>query len=110
MSIASIGHLLDSVRAAAEIAVAAQRHMEFSSRSHKSDGSVVTDTDRQIDTFLFERISKLHPDANILTEEAERPFDPQKPYTFTVDPVDGTDVFSQGMPFWAVLIGLLDQA
>jgi fructose-1,6-bisphosphatase/inositol monophosphatase family enzyme len=110
MSIGSIAHLLDDVRTAGAMAVAAQRHMDFSSRAHKSDGSVVTDTDKTIDAFLFERVSRLHPEANILTEEAERPFDPRKPCTFTVDPVDGTDVFSQGMPFWAVVIGLLDQA
>jgi myo-inositol-1(or 4)-monophosphatase len=70
----------------------------------------VTDTDKQIDAFLFERVSRQHPEANILTEEAERPFDSQKPCTFTVDPIDGTDVFSQGMPFWSVVIGLHDQA
>jgi fructose-1,6-bisphosphatase/inositol monophosphatase family enzyme len=87
----------------------AQQKMRFSDRSYKDDGSVVTETDKQIDEYLFEQIAALYPQANILTEETVRDFDPERPYTFAVDPIDGTDVFSQGMAGWCVSVGLFDE-
>jgi myo-inositol-1(or 4)-monophosphatase len=65
--------------------------------------------DKQVEDYLFERIGKAYPEANILTEETARSFDSQRPYTFAVDPIDGTDVFSQGMVGWCVAVGLLDR-
>ena len=44
-----------------------------------------------------------------MTEEAARPFDPNRRYTFTIDPIDGTDVYSQGMTGWCVSVGLQDR-
>jgi myo-inositol-1(or 4)-monophosphatase len=83
--------------------------MSLAERQYKKDGSVVTETDRRIDTYLFEQIVAHYPQANILTEETTRSFDPGKPYTFAVDPIDGTDVFSQGMAGWCVSVGLFDE-
>ena len=65
-------------------------------RSYKQDGSVLTEIDRRVEDYLFGEISRLYPDANVVTEETARSFDPDRPYTFAVDPIDGTDVFSQG--------------
>lgn len=92
------------------MALAAQRRMRAAERTLKRDGSVVTETDKQIDEYLFQQIAALYPQANVLTEEAVRAFDSKKPCTFAVDPIDGTDVFSQGMAGWCVSIALLDRA
>jgi myo-inositol-1(or 4)-monophosphatase len=104
MQIDSIENLLPRVKTAGETALEAQPKRAF-----KSDGSIVTKTDREIDEYLFGQAVELYPDANILTEETARPFDPEKPYTFAIDPIDGSDVFSQGMTGWCISIGLLDQ-
>jgi myo-inositol-1(or 4)-monophosphatase len=104
----SIEDVLDFVKAAGEIALAEQRKLGHSDRRYKDDGSVVTCVDRLVEDYLFERIAKAYSEANILTEETARAFDPQKPYTLAVDPIDGTDVFSQGMAGWCVSVGLLD--
>jgi myo-inositol-1(or 4)-monophosphatase len=37
-------------------------------------------------------------------------YDSSKPYTFCIDPIDGTDVYSQGMAGWCVSVGLLDRS
>jgi myo-inositol-1(or 4)-monophosphatase len=104
-----VAHVTSHVKAAGEIALEEQRAMSFSDRTYKADNSVVTEADRRVESFLVNRISALHPTANLITEETRRPFDPQRAPTFAIDPIDGTDVFSQGMPGWCVSVGLLDQ-
>ena len=76
-------------------------------RDIKHDGSVVTHVDKKLNDYLSEAITRLYPDANLVTEETESIYDPEKQYSFAVDPIDGTDPFSQGMPSWCVSVGLL---
>ena len=109
MYIDSIEELLDPVRAGGAMALEIQLEAGFVDKRIKADGSPVTEADRKVEDYLYEQIARRWPGTNILTEEAEHPFDPDKPYTFAVDPIDGTDVYSQGMAGWCVAIGLLDQ-
>ena len=62
-----------------------------------------------VEEYIFNEITQIYPDVNILTEETKRSFDPEKLYTFVLDPIDGTDVFSQGMPSWCISLGLLNK-
>jgi len=107
MEIQSITRVVESVRIAGSMALDAQRGTV--ERSYKQDGSVLTEIDRRVEDYLFGEISRLYPDANVVTEETARSFDPARPYTFAVDPIDGTDVFSHGMAGWCVSVGLLDR-
>jgi fructose-1,6-bisphosphatase/inositol monophosphatase family enzyme len=100
MTIHSIACILEDVKTAGRIALEAQLTGHLV-RDYKSDGSVVTEIDKQLDPFLSACIERDFPQAN--------PFDPQKPYTFAIDPIDGTDVYSQGMHGWCISLGLLDQ-
>jgi len=104
----SIAAIIPHVKAAGDMAWEMQRAMDFSDRTYKADNSVVTEADKEVEDFLVEKILSLYPTANVITEETRRPFDPDRAPTFAVDPVDGTDVFSQGMPGWCVSVGLLD--
>ena len=107
MEIASIARVVESVRIVGSMALDAQRGTV--ERSYKQDGSVLTEIDRRVEDYLFGEISRLYPEANVVTEETARSFDPARTYTFAVDPIDGTDVFSQGMAGWCVSVGLLDR-
>ena len=77
-------------------------------RSYKDDGSVITETDLTISKKILSVVSALFPEANIISEETLTPFNAEAPYTFVLDPIDGTDVYSQGLPSWAVALGVLD--
>ncbi|MBN1640362.1 MAG: hypothetical protein JXA09_03930 [Anaerolineae bacterium] len=110
MRIDSIAGLLLHVRAGAEIAFQAQREMRFDERMRKRDGSVLTAADRAVERYLCEQIARAYPGTNILGEETIWSYDAERPYTFAIDPIDGTDVYSQGMHGWCVSVGLLDQA
>lgn len=98
------------VEKAGKLAREKQRTLSPSDRTYKDDESVVTEADEMVERFLVERIARLVPSANLLTEEAEHDYDPKKPLSFAIDPIDGTDVYSQGMPGWCVSVGLLDRA
>ncbi len=76
---------------------------------YKEDGSIVTSTDTEISETLMATIKKLFPEANIVSEEELSPFNEEAPYTFIIDPIDGTDVYSQGFPGWCISIGILNQ-
>jgi myo-inositol-1(or 4)-monophosphatase len=108
MSINSIQDLQDVVKFAGEIAINEQKKIGFTDRNYKNDGSIVTFVDKKVENFLFENVEKLYPETNILTEEAYHPINLTKPYTFAIDPIDGTEVFSMGMHGWCISIGLLD--
>jgi myo-inositol-1(or 4)-monophosphatase len=110
MDIDSIAEVLGHVQTAGQMALEAQRDLTSADRSLKNDGSVLTAIDTQVESYLTEQIACAYPQANVLGEETVRAYDPNKPYTFSIDPIDGTDVYSQGMPGWCVSVGLLDAA
>ena len=109
MKIDSIEPMLNHVVTAGQMAVKLQNDINHSERRYKGDGSVVTKTDEIIENFLFEKVSSLYPEGNIITEEKKHAFDEIKNYTFVIDPIDGTDAFSQGMSGWSISLGLLDK-
>jgi fructose-1,6-bisphosphatase/inositol monophosphatase family enzyme len=110
MHIDSIAALLEPVRTAGAMALREQRRMGFSDRRFKADESVITIVDPMVENCLVEEIERKFPKANILAEENMRRFNPDKPYTFALDPIDGTDAFSQSMAGWCISLGLLNQA
>jgi len=78
-------------------------------RDYKEDGSVLTKADTTINEQVANLLKKLFPEANVVTEEALFPYAESAPYTFILDPIDGTDAYSQGSPAWCVSLGILDE-
>lgn len=105
----SIAGLVGDVKKAGRRAINEQKKLQLSDRTLKADQSVVTAVDNKVEDYLVEKISAAYPLANIVGEESVRSFDADRLYTFAVDPIDGTDSFSQGMPGWAISVGVLDQ-
>jgi myo-inositol-1(or 4)-monophosphatase len=97
--------LVEHIRNAGSFALDAQ---SSAVRSFKSDGSVVTAIDIAINKALTSVIQELYPKANIIAEEASTSsYNPDYEYTFALDPLDGTDTYSMGMPGWCIALGLL---
>lgn len=110
MHIDSIAALLEPVATAGQMALDEQKQMDFYQREFKPDHSIITKVDPMVEGFLVEHMTTHFPDANILAEEKTRQFDADKPYTFALDPIDGTDAFSQSMAGWCISLALLDRA
>ncbi len=86
-------------------AVLKRRFESVFARSYKQDGTIVTDVDTEIETKLRGIINSRFPDHGILGEEfgAERP---ESPFQWIIDPVDGTENFSRGIPTFGIILGL----
>ena len=88
---------------------AARENQKFIHRSFKYDGSILTETDLAVSDAVLAQLRKLYPDCNIVTEEIDlHDFKEGARYTFVLDPIDGTDAYSQGLPTWCVSCGILD--
>ncbi len=72
----------------------------------KADASPVTQADRTVEARLREMIQDTFPDHGILGEEFD-PHQPNAPYQWVLDPIDGTRAFACGVPTFSTLIGLL---
>lgn len=110
MPIPHLEQLIGPMRRAGAIAEEQQNTLEYDQRQFKADGSVVTRADTMVEEFLTGEIRRLYPDTNIISEETVRDYKKTRDFTFAIDPVDGTDSFSRGMPGWCVSVGLLDEA
>jgi len=110
MAIPHLEQLIGPMRQAGAIAVEQQNTLEYGQRSFKADGTVVTRADHLVEEFLSDKIRTLYPDTNIISEETVRDYQVTRDFTFSIDPIDGTDSFSRGMPGWCVSVGLLDES
>jgi myo-inositol-1(or 4)-monophosphatase len=84
------------------------RHFGRVERRFKSDRTIVTEADIEIDRFVVERLRSRYPRHGVLAEETSQTLDGSADHVWAVDPIDGTQAFSAGLPTWAVSIGFLD--
>ena len=76
--------------------------------TYKTDKSdIVTEADKQANRIITTVIENEFPDHGILSEESAYR-EGSSPYTWVVDPLDGTGNFAHGNPQYSVSIGLLE--
>ncbi len=77
-------------------------------REYKDDGSIITEADQRINDILIRTIGAISPESFIISEESETDVPtPDKNLCFVLDPIDGTDAYSQGFPGWCIAVGIL---
>jgi myo-inositol-1(or 4)-monophosphatase len=67
----------------------------------------VSDADQAVEALIEERIRTQFPDHAFLGEETVDSFDSAAEFTWAVDPIDGTQNFVNGVPFYSCSIGVL---
>lgn len=73
----------------------------------KGVGDFVTQADYKSEKLLYEELSKARPDYGFLMEEGGKRAGKNPDYEWVIDPIDGTNNFMHGIPFWAISIGLV---
>ena len=73
--------------------------------SFKGRGNVVTDVDLECESVILELLAQEYPDFGILSEESE-PVYTGSPYTWVIDPLDGTRNYSEGIAHFSVVVAL----
>ena len=97
--------LLQEISLCAEYATRQQSQVSI---SIKEDGSVFTEVDLYLNDRIVSAINRLYPEASVISEEVlSEHGDGSIPYTFVLDPIDGTDMYSQGAPAWCIALGIL---
>jgi histidinol-phosphatase len=74
----------------------------------KSDNSPVTAADKGAEERIRQLIGEYWPDHSIIGEEYANKTS-NSPYTWIIDPIDGTKSFVHGVPLYANLIALTDE-
>ena len=104
--------VLDLMReVAAEIMLPRFRKLAAHEFAEKSPGDFVTIVDRESEARLGEGLSRLLPEARIVGEEAVAEDDSildrlKQGLVWIIDPLDGTNNFTEGKPPFAIMIGL----
>ncbi len=75
--------------------------------TEKPDGTEVTEADRLAETAIREAITAQYPGHGILGEEFGAHENTDSPYTWIIDPLDGTASFTLGLPSFGVLVALV---
>lgn len=103
---------------ALEVAIAAAKEAgditlsQFGSQrqiKHKSKGNLVTDADILSEKIILELLKNEYPDFSIFSEESKSSA-PLTEYVWIVDPLDGTNNYTFGIPFFCVNIALVKGA
>lgn len=81
----------------------------FGIRHKQKTIDLVTDADVRSEQAIVEAIAKAFPTHRILAEEKGLHTKSESPYTWIIDPLDGTTNFAHGFPAYCVSIGLEHQ-
>jgi len=76
----------------------------------KKDGSQVSAADHAVNDLLKQDLSKIDPSIQWLSEES--PIDENRlnaPYTWIIDPIDGTRGFLENQPDWTIVAALIEK-
>ena len=78
-------------------------HLQMETKSNISD--VVTEVDKACEAYIIGKISDYYPTHSILGEETGE-HQQDSDWEWVVDPLDGTNNYSQGLPIFCVSIGV----
>lgn len=81
--------------------------LEVENKAKKRRYDPVTRADREVETFLRERIRSRFPGHSIIGEEYGNSKG-SSAHAWLIDPIDGTRGFLCGTPMWGILLGLME--
>ncbi len=77
--------------------------------SYKSRTDLVTNRDRESEAYLFGEVRRRFPGHTVVAEEGSRS-DAGTEFTWYIDPLDATNNYAHGIPFFCVSIGVFSNA
>jgi len=111
----NLSAMLETAVVAARLAgQRAMEEIEFVKASVKNGRELVTQTDARCQKIITERIKESYPDHGFIAEEGEhgrmfkQPPRGGESLWWVIDPIDGTNNFAHGMPFFVSSIAVLE--
>ncbi|MCQ2379270.1 MAG: inositol monophosphatase [Victivallaceae bacterium] len=94
------------VQRAGELACKRRRTLSSAQIHTKTtETDLVTDVDREVESFIIGELRRRTPDYGIYGEESGKEH-ADAPFCWVIDPIDGTTNFIRDLPFYCVSIGL----
>lgn len=94
---------IDAARKAGE--VIRDRFLTDKEVRFKGRADIVTDVDLAAERVILDLVQSEFPQFSILSEESS-PIETGSPYTWVIDPIDGTRNFAEGIPHFCVVVAL----
>ncbi len=79
------------------------RNVDALSVEIKAPQDLVSEADRNVELFIRQEIARRFPDDGVVGEEHPEA-EGSTPYTWIIDPIDGTSNFVRGLPAWTVVL------
>ncbi len=76
--------------------------------SYKGRADIVTDVDLAAERAILEMLTEEYPEFGTLAEES-KPTESFSPYTWVVDPLDGTRNYANGIPHFCTVVALMHE-
>lgn len=70
------------------------------------EGDLVTNFDYEIEEYMIKKIKSAYPDFQIISEELNENGELTE-NCFTIDPIDGTKNFANGIPMWGIQVACI---
>jgi myo-inositol-1(or 4)-monophosphatase len=93
--------LIKIVKEAKEIS-----NKKFEVKQKGTDNDLVTNLDVEIEEYLIKKMKEAYPTFDIVSEE-ENYKKELSDNCFTIDPIDGTINFANGLPFWGIQVACI---
>ena len=94
---------IDAARRAGQII--RERFLTEMEISFKGRADIVTDVDLAAERVILDLVQSEYPQFSILSEESS-PIETGSPYTWVIDPIDGTRNYAEGIPHFCVVVAL----
>jgi len=91
---------------AGALALKRRKKLALSELHFKNDKDLVTDVDRDVETFIRGAIAAKFPDHAVLGEECGLDSHTESEYLWIIDPIDGTTSYVHDTPMYSVSIGV----
>ncbi|MCV0397253.1 MAG: inositol monophosphatase family protein [Rhizobiaceae bacterium] len=94
---------IDIARRAGELGLKYFRELDKLTIESKGHQDLVSEADRDVETFVRAALREAYPDDGIIGEE-HAPAKGSSGFDWVIDPIDGTANFVRGIPAWTVVI------
>jgi myo-inositol-1(or 4)-monophosphatase len=96
-----------TIREAGELAHGYFREgVSHTTKAHAGD--LLTQADIAVSDFLISEIGRNYSTHTIKSEELKDKINPGGTHEWVIDPIDGTRNFAMGIPFWCILVAVLE--
>lgn len=99
---------LEICKDAGALALTRFRDLENLKVEKKGVQDLVSEADREVEVFIREKLSKYFPEDGLIGEEFQNKDPENSPYSWIIDPIDGTANFVRGISVWAVVLACVD--